>query len=85
MGVDEEAVSKLELVGSNPIKGLSFMNYKLPSGEREGQLVITNLQGKLVKQVTVKGNSGSILLNAQDYAAGVYQFIQRTRDHSCCS
>lgn len=78
MGVDEEAVSKLELVGSNPLKGLSFMNYKLPTGEKEGQLVITNLQGKLVKQVTVNGNSGSILLNAQDYAAGVYQFTLST-------
>lgn len=78
VGVFEETVSKLELVGSNPLKGLSFMNYKLPSGEREGQLVITNLQGKLVKQVTIKGNSGSILLNEQDYAAGVYQFTLST-------
>ena len=50
------------------------MNYKLPTRETEGQLVITNLQGKLVKKTTVKGNEGSILLNAQDYASGVYQF-----------
>ena len=78
MGMDEQENSKLELVGSNPLKGLSFMNYKLPSGESEGYLVITNLQGKLVKQVTVRGNSGSILLNAQDYAAGVYQFTLST-------
>ncbi|MFM2227915.1 MAG: hypothetical protein RL664_1258 [Bacteroidota bacterium] len=78
MGIDEQENSKLELVGSNPVKGLSFMNYKLPSGESEGYLVITNLQGKLVKQVTVRGNSGSILLNAQDYAAGVYQFTLST-------
>jgi hypothetical protein len=26
----------------------------------------------------VRGNSGSILLNAQDYAAGVYQFTLLT-------
>ena len=50
------------------------MNYSMPVGENEGQLVITNLQGKLVRNTTIKGNSGSILLNAQDYAAGVYQF-----------
>jgi len=74
IGVEEAENSKLELVGSNPLKGLSFMNYKLPTGETEGQLVITNLQGKLVKKTTVKGNSGSILMNAQDYASGVYQF-----------
>ena len=78
IGVEETEHSKLELVGSNPLKGLSFMNYNLPTGEKEGQLVITNLQGKLVKEVTVKGNSGSILLNAQDYAAGVYQFTLST-------
>ena len=60
------------------MKGLSFMNYKLPTGETEGQLIITNLQGKLVKMTTVKGNAGSILLNAQDYASGVYQFTLMT-------
>jgi hypothetical protein len=50
----------------------------MPQGVIEGQLLITNLQGKLVQQNTVKGNSGSILLNAQDYAAGVYQFTLST-------
>ena len=50
------------------------MNYSMPVGENEGQLIITNLQGQIVNTSTVRGNSGSILLNAQDYAAGVYQF-----------
>lgn len=78
LAIDETENSKLELIGSNPLKGLSFMNYKLPTGETEGQLIITNLQGKLVKMTTVKGNAGSILLNAQDYASGVYQFTLMT-------
>jgi hypothetical protein len=73
-GVEETQNSKLELVGSNPLKGLSFMNYTLPMGETEGQLIITNLQGKLVKKSLVKGKSGSILMNAEDFASGVYQF-----------
>ena len=73
ISVAEEENSKFELVGSNPLKGLSFINYKLHAGETEGQLLITNLQGELVKKSIVKGNSGSILLNAQDYASGVYQ------------
>jgi hypothetical protein len=72
--VEGEEHSKLELIGSNPLKGLSFLNYKLPSGETEGQLVITNLQGKLVKKAIVKGNSGSVLMNSEDFASGVYQF-----------
>jgi hypothetical protein len=76
--VAEEEKSKFELVGSNPLKGLSFINYKLHAGETEGQLLITNLQGELVKKSIVKGNSGSILLNAQDYASGVYQFTLLT-------
>jgi hypothetical protein len=78
MEVSEQNSTKFELVGSNPLKGLSFINYQMPQGIIEGQLVITNLQGKLVQQHTVKGNSGSILLNAQDYAAGVYQFTLST-------
>jgi hypothetical protein len=78
MEVSEQNSTKFELVGSNPLKGLSFLNYEMPQGVIEGQLLITNLQGKLVQQNTVKGNSGSILLNAQDYAAGVYQFTLST-------
>jgi hypothetical protein len=78
MEVSEQNSTKFELVGSNPLKGLSFLNYQMPQGVIEGQLLITNLQGKLVQQNTVKGNSGSILLNAQDYAAGVYQFTLST-------
>jgi hypothetical protein len=74
IGIEESQSSKLQLSGSNPIKGITFMNYSMPTGETEGQLIITNLQGEIVKKSTVKGNSGSILLNGQDYAAGVYQF-----------
>ena len=83
LAIDETENSKLELIGSNPLKGLSFINYKLPTGETEGQLIITNLQGELVKKSVVKGNSGSILMNAQDYAAGVYHFTliaSKTKD-----
>ena len=78
MEVSEQNSTKFELVGSNPLKGLSFLHYQMPHGVIEGQLLITNLQGKLVQHNTVKGNSGSILLNAQDYAAGVYQFTLST-------
>jgi hypothetical protein len=78
VNVAEEQNAKFELVGSNPLKGLSFINYRLHAGETQGQLLITNLQGELVKKSVVKGNSGSILLNAQDYAAGVYQFTLLT-------
>jgi hypothetical protein len=74
LAIDETENSKLELIGSNPLKGLSFINYQMPQGVTEGQLLITNMQGELVKKSLVKGNSGSILMNAQDYASGVYQF-----------
>ena len=78
IGVSEQNTSKFELVGSNPLKGLSFINYQMPVGVTEGQLVITNMQGNLIKKSLVKGNSGSIWLNAQDYASGVYQFTLLT-------
>jgi hypothetical protein len=78
VNVEEDQNPKIELAGSNPLKGLSFLNYQLHAGETQGQLLITNLQGELVKESVVKGNSGSILLNAQDYAAGLYQFTLMT-------
>ena len=78
MEVSEQNSTKFELVGSNPLKGLSFINYRLHAGETQGQLLITNLQGELVKKSVVKGNSGSILLNAQDFASGIYHFTLMT-------
>ena len=78
VGVEEVQSAKFELVGSNPLKGLSFINYTLPIGESEGQLAITDLQGRVVKTSTIKGKSGSILLNAEDFASGVYQFTLGT-------
>jgi len=78
IGVDENQEVSLSLVGSNPLKGMSFINYNLGTGETQGQLFITNLQGQLVKKSNVKGNAGSILLNAQDYAAGIYNFTLMT-------
>lgn len=76
--VDENEELSLSLVGSNPLKGITFLNYNLGTGETQGQLFITNLQGQLVKKSNVKGNVGSILLNAQDYAAGIYNFTLMT-------
>jgi hypothetical protein len=78
MEVAEESATKFELVGSNPLKGLSFINYQMPQGINEGQLLITNTLGELIEKSTVKGNSGSILLNAQDYSSGIYQFTLST-------
>jgi hypothetical protein len=75
---EEQNSTKFELVGSNPLKGLSFINYRLHAGETQGQLLITNLQGELVKKSVVKGNSGSILLNAQDFASGIYHVTLMT-------
>lgn len=70
--------SKLELIGSNPLKGLNFLNYKLGAGVTEGQLFVTNMHGELVKSVALKASKGSILLNAEDYASGIYLFTLNT-------
>lgn len=78
IGIEEQQTTKLELAGSNPLRGMSFINYALPAGETKAQLMVTNLQGQLVKEYTVRGNSGSILMNAQDFAAGIYHFTLMT-------
>lgn len=78
VGMEEQQNTKFELIGSNPLKGISFINYTLAAGESEAQLLVTNLQGDRVKKSIVRGNSGSILLNAQDFASGVYHFTLMT-------
>ncbi len=74
IGIEEETNMKFELVGSNPLKGISFLNYQLPAGLNEGELTITNIQGQLVKTATLTGSSGSILVSSEDFASGVYNF-----------
>jgi hypothetical protein len=74
IGIEEETNMKFELVGSNPLKGISFLNYQLPAGLNEGELTITNIQGQLVKAATLTGSSGSILVSSEDFASGVYNF-----------
>lgn len=74
IGIEEQTNSKLELVGSNPLKGISFLNYQLPVGLNEAELMITNTQGQLIKSATLVGKSGSILVSSEDFASGVYNF-----------
>lgn len=62
----------LELQGANPIHGLTLMNYQLPTGQNQGKLYIYDLAGNQVKNATVKGNAGSVLLSSDDFAAGIY-------------
>ena len=62
----------MTLQGANPIHGLTFLNYQLPTGQNQGKLVVYDLAGNLVKTATVKGNSGSVLLTSEDFASGIY-------------
>lgn len=62
----------LSLQGANPVHGLTFMNYQLPTGQNQGKLFIYDLAGNQIKAATVKGNTGSVLITSEDFASGIY-------------
>jgi hypothetical protein len=71
----EISLSSLE-VTPNPINGVSVVKYKLNNPESVSYLVISDLNGKLIKQVILNKGSvaGQIEIGKQDLAAGMYIF-----------
>lgn len=68
-------VSSLEVV-PNPITGTSTVSYKLGNSNAISFLIISDLQGKLVKQITLAKNQqqGQVQVSKSDLPNGMYVF-----------
>ncbi|MBL7941614.1 MAG: T9SS type A sorting domain-containing protein [Flavobacteriales bacterium] len=71
-------ISETEIDGSlgemspNPVKGMASLTYSLTGPAQGSKIVIYNLVGKEVKQISLENRNGIVFLNAQDFENGVY-------------
>ena len=68
-------VNSLEVV-PNPITGTSVVSYKLDNANAASILVISDLQGKLLKQIPLAKNQqqGQVQVSKKDLPNGMYVF-----------
>ena len=56
----------------NPFKGVTTIEYELPSKVGNGQLVVMNLDGKQIKSFNVNDAKGSLEFDGSTLAPGTY-------------
>jgi hypothetical protein len=67
----------------NPVINSSAINYVLPNGVNEGEIVFYNFQDKEVKRFKVDRTINTLLISAKDIAAGTYFYqLQTTLQNS---
>lgn len=68
-------VNSIEVV-PNPITGISLVSYKLDNPVAASFLIITDLQGRIIKQISLVKNlsQGQVQISKKDIPAGMYVF-----------
>jgi len=75
VGVEEvEALSELNNVSPNPVVGLSTFTYKISGKSNNNQITIYNMVGSIVKEIPLSSSQGVVILNGQDFEAGIYLY-----------
>lgn len=64
----------LEQNTPNPVKSTTTIRYNIPTNTKAAFLVITDVNGKTIKQVTVKTGIGLINVDASSINAGIYNY-----------
>ena len=66
----------------NPNNGSAKIDYTLPPGVNEGEIVFYNLQGNEVKRFKVDKTFNTLLISTKDIAAGTYYYQLQTAGES---
>lgn len=65
----------LEQNDPNPFDGTTTIRYQLPNQSNHAELVISSIEtGSKLTVFTLKNNSGSVVVNAQNWASGTYLY-----------
>jgi hypothetical protein len=72
----DENTPELELseLSPNPLKGLGSLQYNFRNQPSQAKLVIYNMVGQVVQETNIAGKNGFILLNGEDFDAGMYLY-----------
>ncbi len=62
----------------NPSKGTVTLQYQLPEGEQEGELILYNMQGAEVKRYKVDNTFKDVLIDNKQLPAGTYFYQLQT-------
>ncbi len=62
----------------NPTNNTTTIDYTLPAGSNEGEIVFYNLQGAEVKRFKVDKTFSTLLVSTADIAAGTYLYQLQT-------
>jgi hypothetical protein len=57
------------------------VQFRIPQAS-EGYLLLTDLRGRIVRQVAVNGNLNSVTIPVNDLAPGIYFYRIQTKDGS---
>jgi hypothetical protein len=66
----------------NPNNGSTKIDYTLPTGVNEGEIVFYNLQGNEVKRFKVDRTFNTLLISTKEIAAGTYYYQLQTTSQS---
>ncbi|QEC66739.1 T9SS type A sorting domain-containing protein [Panacibacter ginsenosidivorans] len=58
----------------NPLRNTTSIRYNIPADAKNASLVITDMSGKAIKQLSVKAGSGIINIDASSLNAGIYNY-----------
>jgi hypothetical protein len=81
---DEKLYKRAEIQSPhpNPTTNTTKINYKLPDGINQGEMVFYNLQGKEVKRFKVDKTFDHLLISTTDLAAGTYYYQLQAASHA---
>jgi N-acetylneuraminic acid mutarotase len=66
----------------NPTSNTTTIDYQLPSGNQQGEIVFYDLQGKEIKRFHLDNTSNSLLLSTSDLPAGTYYYHLQTANNT---
>lgn len=74
VSVAERSEPSLGNMGPNPVVGQAAFNFDFgaAAGNAQRSVVIYNMVGSIVKEITINGSAGTVFINGQDYEAGIY-------------
>lgn len=72
VGISEGEQPELSSMSPNPASAMTSFTYRLPKGATDGRLVIYSLTGAVVRNESLISREGMIMMNAADFANGVY-------------
>src|SRR5436190_23775275 len=58
----------------NPLRNNTSIRYNVPADAKAASLVITDMNGKAIKQISLKQGSGVINIDASSINAGTYNY-----------